>query len=91
MSADRKGVGEDRYEAVVLVKYCATVAGIAQRSKVEISNVALQKKIILIDACEKEETTHDTERREEETGIEDCVERNEGPCQVERHVCLNER
>ena len=81
-------MGEDRYEAVVLVKYCATVAGITQSSEVEISNVALQK--VLIDACEKEGTTHDTERREEETGIEDCIERNEGSCQVEWHVCLNE-
>ena len=43
MSAVRRGIEEDRYEAVVLVKNCAAVAGIAQGSKVKISNIALQK------------------------------------------------
>jgi hypothetical protein len=39
----------------------------------------------------RRDRTHDSEGREEETGVEDGVERNEGPWQVERHVCLNER
>lgn len=32
-----------RYQAVVLVEYCAAIAGIAQSDKVEITNVALKK------------------------------------------------
>lgn len=45
MSGLKTGVKEDRYEAVVLVEYCAAVAGIAQGGKVKIADVALQKKV----------------------------------------------